>query len=384
MKMERDSRQQAILDEFRDFVRKEIKPYATELDAEGKYPTRLIKKLAARKYLTPTFPQQYGGLALDPIHYGQFIEEIGKACSNTRTLISIQTSIIGETILRWGTESQKKHWLAAIASGEKIAAFALTEPEIGSDARNVQSSYSKRGNEFVINGRKKWISFGGLADFFIVVAHNEAGISAFIVEKERKGIKTIRIKGMMAGRAAHIAEIELRNVQIPQANLLGNEGGGFSFVVNTSLDHGRYSVAWAGIGLAQAGIEAMVRYARTRTQFGKKIHNFQLIQGIIGDAVTSVHAARALCLNAGRMRIAKNPDAISETMIAKYFASRVAVRVASDTIQVHGGDGFCSAYPAERIYREAKVLEIIEGTTQIHQEFIAKYGLRKYHEKRID
>jgi alkylation response protein AidB-like acyl-CoA dehydrogenase len=380
--VDHDPRQQKILDEARAFAEKEIRPHASEFDKNESLPKDLIRKIAEKKYLAATFPEKYGGLELDPVYYGLFTEEIGKACCSTRTLITVHTSLVGETLLKCGTEEQKNKWLPLMASGERLGAFALSEPDIGSDARGIQTAYEKKGDRTIINGRKKWISFGDIADFFIVIAASSGNISAFIVERKFEGVKSRPIRGMLAGRASHIAEVDFRNVAVPEGNILGRIGSGFEYVVSTALDHGKYSIAWAAVAVAQEALEAMVGYARTRTQFGQKIHGFQLIQGMIADAVTGIHAARALCLKAGEMRKRGDPGAIMETAIAKYFASKVAMKVATDAVQVHGGNGCCDAYPVERLFREAKVFEIIEGTSQIHQGMIAKYGLRRYYIKR--
>jgi alkylation response protein AidB-like acyl-CoA dehydrogenase len=183
----------------------------------------------------------------------------------------------------------------------------------------------------------------------------------------------------LAGRAAHIAELTFKDVEVPAENLLAKEGSGFTYIVNTALDHGRYSIAWGGLALAQEAVEAMVSYSRKRKQFGKKIYSFQLIQGLIGDAITKTHAGRALCMRAGEMRRDNHPSAVIESTIAKYFTSKIAMEIATDAVQVHGGNGCCNSYPVERLFREAKILEIIEGTSQVQQEIIASYGLRQYY-----
>jgi len=318
--------------------------------------------------------------------------------------------VVGETLLRWGNSGQKETWLKAMAGGMKIGAFALSEPEVGSDARSVRTAYTREADGYIISGTKKWISFGEIADFYLVVAaeahkggqkgtdkqHSAAEtqaaggsqatsgnqkVTVFIVEREMEGIQTRRIANMLGCRAAHISEIEFRNVAVPAANILGQEGAGFPYVVGTALDHGRYSVAWGGVAIAQAALEAMVAFARNRRQFGKKIYEFQLVRGLIGDAVTKTHAARALCLKAGEMRRNGHIEAIHETAMAKYFTSKVALEVASDAVQIHGGSGCSQEYPVERYFREAKILEIIEGTSQIQQEMLANFALRKYHKK---
>ena len=377
--MVEDNLQQQIVEDARKYANEELRPNAAKIDQKGAFPKKLIRAMAEKRYLSASFPKEFGGLGLDPVYYGKFTEEIGKACSATRSLLTVQTSLVGESLLRVGNKQQKEKWLPFIAEGKKIGAFALTEPHIGSDAKNIQCRYKKKDNTYILNGRKKWISFGAIAAFFIVLAQCDGKISAFIVERSYKGISSKPIKGLLAGRASHIAELEFIDVKVPDENLLGPEGGGFSYVVGTALDHGRYSIAWAGIAIAQASLEAMVAYSRKREQFGQKIHKFQLIQAIIGDAVTNTHAARALCLRAGDLRKKNQPEAVTETTIAKYFSSKVAAEISSDAVQVHGGQGCCDECSVERLFREAKVLEIIEGTSQIQQIIIAKYGLRKYH-----
>jgi alkylation response protein AidB-like acyl-CoA dehydrogenase len=265
-----------------------------------------------------------------------------------------------------------------MASGEKIGAFALSEPDVGSDARAVRTAYEPKGDGFIINGQKKWTSFGQIADFFVVIAAHGGEKTAFLVERGCEGLSTLPTKGLLGRRATHVAEIELSDVYVPKGNVIGRPGSGFPYVVGTALDHGRYSVAWSAVAVAQEALEAMVTYARKRRQFDKKLCEFQLVQGIVADAVTRTHAARALCVKAGQLRRQGDSNAVIETTIAKYFASAAAMRVAADAVQVHGGNGCSSSYPVERLFREAKVLEIIEGTSQIQQELIAKYGLRQY------
>ena len=373
--------QKAIIEGARNFANTEIRPFVGEFEANEALPRDLINKLAQAGYLGGTFPKVYGGMELDPVTYGLFTEEIGKADANTRGLLTVHTSLVGECILKWGTKEQIERWIPAMVRGEKIGAFGLTEPDVGTDAKSVKTNYRKEGNTYIINGRKKWISFGDIADFFLIIASNEEKVTAFIVERER-GVVTRPIKGLLGGRASHIAEVELNDIVVPEENILGKLGTGFTYIVNTALDHGRYSIAWAGVALAQAALEAMVTYTRERSQFGEKLRTFQLIQEFIGDAVTQVHAARALCLRAGELRKMGDPDAIVETSLAKYYTSKVAMKVATDAVQVHGGNGCYNQYPVERYFREAKILEIIEGTSQIQQQIIAQYGIKKYFVRR--
>ncbi|UCH96568.1 MAG: acyl-CoA dehydrogenase family protein [Candidatus Aminicenantes bacterium] len=373
-----DPKQREIVEEAKAFADKEIRPFAAQFEENEAIPRELIDKMAGKGFLAPCFPKEYGGLGLDPVYYGLFTEEIGKACASTRAILTVHTSLVGETLLRWGTDEQKKKWLPKMSSGEKIGCFGLTEPNVGTDAKSVQTSCKKQGSKYIINGTKKWITLGDIADFFLIITTGEKGVSAFLLERDMEGVKTTPIKGLLAGRAAHIALIELENVEVPPENLLAKEGSGFTYIVNTALDCGRYSIAWGGLGLCQEALEAMVSYSRKRKQFGKKLYNFQLVQGIIGDAVTKVHAGRALCLRAGELRKKGDANAVMETTIAKYYTSKIAMEITTDAVQIHGGNGCYNRFPVERLFREAKILEIIEGTSQVQQEIIANYGLRQY------
>ena len=372
------SRQENIVNEMRRFADEEIRPRAGEFDQNEKLPRDIITRMADKKLLLASLPEEYGGLGLDPVYYGFLTEEIGKACCSTVGLITVQSSLVGETLLKWGSAYLKDKWLPLMASGEKIGAFALSEPNIGSNAKAVQTNYKPKGDGFILNGRKKWISFGDIAGIFVVIASCDSERTAFVVEREVDGLKTSPMKGLLARRASHVAEIELNDVYVPKENIIGRPGIGFPYVVGTALDHGRYSIAWSGVAVAQEALDNMVTYSRNRKQFDKKICEFQLIQGIIADAVTKTHAARALCIRAGELRQQGDNNAITETTIAKYFASKVAMEVTTDAVQVHGGNGCSNSFPVERLFREAKVLEIIEGTSQIQQQLIAKYGLRQY------
>ena len=382
--MQEDTRQKVTVDEARKFAAEVLRPNAVEFDREERLPKYIIEEMAKRKFLLASLPKVYGGLGLSPLYYGFLTEEIGKACCSTRGLITVQSSLIGETLLKWGTEEQKERWLLPVAEGEMLGAFALSEPEIGSDARGVRTSYTREGKHYVLNGRKKWISFGEIAGYFIVVASYGSEITAFIVERNRPGVSVNPIKGMLANRAAHLAEIELKDVRIPENNVIGKPGSGFTFIVGTALDHGRYSIAWAGVAIAGEALDCMATYARERKQFGRKIGEYQLVQRMICNAVTRTHAARALCIKAGELRADGDSQAVSETTIAKYFASKIAMKIASDAVQIHGGVGCSNRYPVERLFREAKLLEIIEGTSQIQQQIIARYGLRKYGKNQKD
>lgn len=373
--------QEAILQEVADFAEAEIVPNVNTYDQEGRIPQSLLDQLAKRGYLGANLPAEYGGLALDPLYFGRLTGQIGKACPSVRSLLTVHSSLVGESILRFGTEEQKGNYLPKMAKGSLIAAFALSEPETGSDAANIRTAYKKSGDGFLINGQKKWITMGTLADLFLVFARDGETLSAFLIPADSPGVTITPITGLMAAKSSHIAEITFEEVVVPKENLLGKEGIGFSYIVNTALDHGRFSVAWGGQGMAEAALEAMVRYARKRKQFGQGLYNHQLIQGIIAEATTKVAAGRAMCMRAGQLRTELDPEATIETTIAKYYTSKIANEIASEAIQVHGGNGISENYPVERLFREAKILEIIEGTTQLLQTVISTHGLNKHYKR---
>ncbi|WP_223067488.1 acyl-CoA dehydrogenase family protein [Paenibacillus caui] len=373
-----DTEQEAIVKEAEAFVRNRIRPCVQLFQAEKGIPGSLIRELADHGYLAASLPREYGGLGLDPVYYGLFTEAFGKASPAVRSLLTVHTSLVSETLLRFCSPEQKSLWLPRLTSGQWIGAFALSEPDIGSDAKNIRTQWREEEGHYVLNGRKKWITYGDLADVFVVLAANNGKSTAFLVERTFDGVATRRVEGLMAGGDTYLAEIDLTEVKVPKGHVIGRMNGGFEYVVSTALDHGRYSIAWAGLAIAQEALDAMVTYSRSREQFGQRLSQFQLIRGMIGDAVTKVHAARALCLRAGELRRDRSPDAAIETTIAKYFTSKMAVEVVNDALQVHGANGITDQYPVAKLYREAKVLEIIEGSSQIQQEMISHYGLREY------
>ena len=363
----------------RAFVEAEIRPRARAIDAGGEgLPRDLIEKMAAQGWLGATFPRDRGGMGLDPVAYGLLTEAIGTVCSNSRALLTLQVSLVGESLLKWGTPEQVATWIPRLASGDVLYAFALSEPEVGTDARSVGTIYRKDGDSFVIKGHKKWMTFGALADLYLVFARENETITAFLVERRAPGVSVKPMTGLLGLRGGHLGEILFDDVVVPASHVVGGIGNGFRYVANWALDHGRYSIAWAGQALARACVESMASYARRRSQFGKKLLEFPQVQAILGDATAKMCAGRALCMRVGELRKADAPDAMIETSIAKYFTSTMANDIAREAIQVHGGNGCSDAYPVERYFREAKILEIIEGTSQVQQQIIAKHALQKY------
>ncbi len=366
------------IDAYKDFINTQIKPSVPVIDETAVYPRVLIEKMGKAGYLTPTIPKEYGGLGLNNLEYGYFTEEVGKVCQATRALLTVHNSLVGNTISRWGSEEQKNEYLFDMSAGNKIGAFALSEPKIGSDAKSVLTTYDSQNDMYVINGKKKWISFGGIADFFIVIASKENIVSAFIVDSNLDGIAVEEMQGLLAGNGVHISQIEFSNVVVPKSKILCGEGNGLNYVVSTALDFGRYSISWGGIAIAQAALESMVTYSRKREQFGEKIYKLDAIQHMIGESTAKLHASRALCEKVANMRDQNNSNSIMETNIAKYITSKTAMEIANYAVQVHGGNGCWEEYPVEKLFREARILEIIEGTSQVQEKLIASYALRKY------
>lgn len=378
MHVKLDERQGRIVEEAAEFARVMLAPRAMENDVSGCFPRDVLAAMSERGYLGATLPTEFGGLGLDPVAYGMLVAAIEKGDCCASRLLTVHLALGAQAILKFGSSTQVEQWIPRIARGEIICAFGLTEPEHGSDASAIECAYGVHGREFRLNGHKRWITFSGIADVIVLIARNGEKVSAFLVDTDADGVEIRPQRGLMAGRACHISEVVLSDVVVGPERLLGHEGQGFTYIVNLALDHGRYSIAWSGVGLAEAAIDAMVAYAKKRKQFGERIGSFQLVREMIAEAVTRLYAAKSLCLRAGELRKMRSPDALIETTIAKHFAAGAAFRTACDAVQVLGGNGICSDYPVERYMREAKVLEIIEGTSQIQQLVISLHGLRRF------
>jgi hypothetical protein len=377
MKLELSPQQKNAQAEFRDFANEEICPHANQCDRQEFTPPELIEKLAQRGFMGAILTQEFGGKGMDMITYGILNEEIGRGCSSVRSLLTVH-NMVAHAICKWGSKSQKEYWLPELASGKVIAAFALSEPNVGSDAKNVETTAILSGDAYILNGQKKWITYGQIADVFLVFAQCSGKPSAFLVEKNSPGLEIKPISGMLGVRASMLAELHLNHCHISQENLLGKLGFGFSYIASSALDYGRYSVAWGCIGIAQACLEACIPYTSERKQFGVYIKEHQLIRQLITEMIANVKAARLLCYQAGYLKDIGNPHSITETSIAKYFASKIATKVAADAVQIHGANGCSSDYPVARYLRDAKIMEIIEGSTQIQQISIADYGYQEY------
>lgn len=358
---------------FREFVEINVTPRAGQFDREERLPSELIKKVAALGYLGATIPERAGGSGMDSITFGLLNEEIGRGCSSLRSLLCVH-GMSSYAVYRWGSKHLKGTFIPKMASGELVTAFALTEPDVGSDAGNIKTSATLSGDCYVLNGTKKWISFGQVADLFLVFAQSNGRPAALLVERNSPGLSITPITGMLGLRASMLAQLHFEDCRVPKQNIVGREGFGFSHVAAAALDQGRYSVACGCVGIGQACLESCIRYSNERRQFGAPIKDFQLIQAMITEMIANVKAARLLCYQAGWLRDAGDSRAIMETSIAKYFAARMATRSASDAVQIHGANGCSNDYPVERCLRDAKIMEIIEGSTQMQQITIARYG----------
>lgn len=356
---------------FREFADTEIAPHADRFDAEEQIPSKLVRQIAQRGYLGAVLPAADGGAEMDIVTFGLLNEELGRACSSVRSLLTVH-SMVARTLSKWGSTEQKNRWLNQLASGAAIAAFALSEPRVGSDARSVETTATLSGDSYVLNGTKKWITFGQIADIYLVFAQCEGRPAVFLVPRDSAGLSVRPITGMLGVRASMLAELRMEECRIAKENLVGRMGFAVSHLMNSALDYGRYSVAWGCVGIAQACLEACVHYTNEREQFGKPLKEHPLIQQMMTRMITNVKAARLLCYQAGFLKEAGNPSSVIETSIAKYFASTKAVEIASDAVQIHGANGCSSDYPVQRYMRDAKIMEIIEGSTQIQEITIAQ------------
>lgn len=375
MNFDLTSEQEMVKKTAKEFADNEIMPGARERDRQEIFPWDLIHEMAGLGFLGPTLPERYGGMGFDYISEAIIFEEVGRADSSVRTTLSVQVSLTELPILHFGTEEQKQKYLPRLASGEWIGCFGLTEPQAGSDAANQHTRAVREGNEWVLNGRKMWISNGGIAALALVFAQTDPqlehrGISAFLVETATPGFSTQDIHNKLGLRSSNTAELILEDVRVPLENLLGEPGQGFKIAMH-ALDQGRYGVASGCVGIIQGCIDASVKYAREREAFGQPIAGFQLVQELIADMVLDAEAARLLVYRAGHLKNKGVPNT-RETSLAKWYASEAAVKAALNAIQVHGGYGYSDEYPVERYLRDAKVATLYEGTTQIQKLIIGR------------
>lgn len=364
---------------MRKFTESEVEPIAAEIDEQGRFPRETVEKMARYNMLGIPFPVEYGGAGGDEIAYAIAVEELSKACATTGVICSAHTSLGCWPIYRYGTEEQKQKYLVPLAKGEKLGAFALTEPNAGTDAAGQQTVAMLDGDNYILNGTKIFITNGGQADVYIVFAMTDRtkgtrGISAFIVEKDFPGFSIGKVEDKMGIRGSSTTELIFRDCIVPKSNLLGKEGQGFKIAMST-LDGGRIGIAAQALGIAAGALEKTIQYIKEREQFGRPLAKFQGLQWMVADMATDIEASRLLVYKAAYNK-ANDLPYNKEAAMAKLFAANTAMDVTTKCVQLHGGYGFTKDYPVERMMRDAKITEIYEGTSQVQQMVIAANLLR--------
>jgi len=373
--------QQQLRRSIREFAEGEIAPHVMEWDEASHFPIEIMPKLAEMGLLGVIFPEQYGGAGLGYIEYVIAIEELSRVDGSVGIIVAAHNSLCANHIFKFGTEAQKQKYLVPLAQGKKIGAWSLTEPEAGSDAGGTRTTAKRDGNNWLINGAKTFTTNGHYADICVAMAvtdksKNSHGISAFIVEKGTPGFKPGKKENKLGLRASDTSEMILADCRVSQQNLLGAEGEGFIGSLKI-LDGGRISIAALALGMAQGALDAAIKYAKQRKQFGQPISEFQAIQFKLADMATQVEAARLLVYQAAWLADQNSARFTRESSMAKLFASEIAVRVANECVQIHGGYGFIKDYPAEKFYRDVKLCTIGEGTSEIQKLVIARQLLGK-------
>jgi len=375
MDFELSDEQKLISEAAREFADREILPRVRDNDRAARFDRELASKLGEVGYLGAPVAEEYGGRALDYLGYGLIVEQVGRADSSARTVVSVQTSLVCGSIERWGTEEQKKRLLPRLCSGEALGCFGLTEPDTGSDAANLRTRATKTDSGWSISGQKMWISLANFAEVALIFAQTDPekkhrGLACFLVPTDSEGFTTQEIHGKLGLRSSDTGEIALDDVEVPDDALLGEIGDGFK-VAMSALDNGRYSVAAGCVGICDGCVDASVTYSKERRQFGVPIARFQLVQEMIADMIVKRDAARMLVWRAGHLKTIGKPNT-TETSIAKLYATEAAVECANLAIQVHGGSGYVDDYPVERYLRDARVTTLYEGTSQIQKLIIGR------------
>ena len=365
----------------REFAEGEILPHVMEWDEVSRFPMEIMPKLAEMGLLGIIFPEEYGGAGLGYIEYVIAIEELSRVDGSVGIIVAAHNSLCSNHIFKFGSEAQKQKYLSPLAQGSKIGAWSLTEPEAGSDAGGTRTTAKREGHHWVINGAKTFTTNGHYADVCVAMAVTDKskaahGISAFIIEKGTPGFKPGKKENKLGLRASDTSEVIFSDCRVPQDNLLGDEGEGFTASLKI-LDGGRISIAALALGMARGALDAAIKYAKQRKQFGQPISEFQAIQFKLADMATEVEAARLLVYQAAWLADKKDVRFTRESSMAKLFASEVAVRVANECVQIHGGYGFIKDYPAEKFYRDVKLCTIGEGTSEIQKSVIARQLLGK-------
>ena len=374
-----------IRDLARQIAEEKVVPIRTELDEKEEFPWEIMKVLAQSDFFGTNIPVEYGGLGMGGFEFVLIVEELSKACLGVSTTFA--ANALGTyPILLYGTDEQKKKYLPDIASGKKLVAFGLTEANAGSDASGVQTTAKLDGNEYVLNGTKQWITNGGDAEIYTIIAITDKnkgarGASAFVVEKGTPGFTFGKKENKLGIRASSTRELVFENCRIPKENLIGKEGMGFIVAMKT-LDKSRIGVGAQGVGVAQGALDASAAYAATRIQFGQPVISFQAVQHILADMATQTEAARALVYAVAKYVDTDAKDISKQSAMSKLFATDVAMKVTIDAIQVMGGAGYMKEYPVEKMMRDAKILQIYEGTNQIQRNVIGQAIIKETNKKK--
>jgi butyryl-CoA dehydrogenase len=379
MNFELSEQQKLLRQTIRDFACEEIAPGAKQRDESGHFPHELIPKLADLGLFGVMVPEEYGGAGLDALSFAIIIEEIARVDAAVALMLASHNSLCAGHILSFGDEQQKRDHLPSLARGEKLGAWALTEPEAGSGAQDLKTRARRIGAEWILNGDKLYITQGSVAGIYVIMASTEpersaVGISAFIVERQRPGLQVVRVENKLGVRASDTAQIRLEEIRVPEQNLLGILNHGYRDAL-TILDGGRIGIGALALGIARAALEASLSYAKERRQFDKPIAEFEAIQWKLADMATEIDAARLLVFRAAELK-QKGLSYKRAASEAKLFASEVAARATSQALQIHGGAGYMKDCPVERYFRDAKLCEIGEGTSEIQRIIIAKELLR--------
>lgn len=379
MNFELSEEQQQIKYSIREFAESEIRPNVMEWDESQHFPVELRPKLAELGLMGIIFPEEYGGSAMGYVEYATIIEELGRVCGSVGLSVAAHNSLCSNHIYMFGTEQQKKDYLVPLAQGESFGAWGLTESQAGSDASGTRTTAIRSNGGWTVNGSKNFITHAIACNTLVAVAVTDKekgnrGISAFIFDKSMEGFRPDKKENKLGMRASETASVVFEDCYVPEENMLGNEGEGFLQAMQV-LDGGRISIAALSVGIAQGAYEAAAKYAKEREQFGKPIAEFQAIQFKLADMATQIECARLLTLQAAAIKDAGKP-VTQRSAMAKLYASETAVRVAEESVQIHGGYGYTKDYPAEKYWRDAKLCTIGEGTSEIQRLVIAKHLLK--------
>jgi alkylation response protein AidB-like acyl-CoA dehydrogenase len=367
--------QELIRGTAREFLQREVVPHAREWDRSETMDRAIVGKLAEIGFLGASLPAEHGGMGLDTISYCLVMEELGRADSSVRGIVSVQNGLVGKTVAKWATDEQRDEWLPRLASGEALGCYALTEPGSGSDPASLTTRAERDGDDWLLTGSKIFITLGTWAELALVFARSgeegARGITCFLVPTDSEGFEARPIKGKLGLRAQDTGELFLERVRVPDSARLGGEGEGFK-VAMSALDNGRISLAAGCVGIAQGCLDASVGYAQERTQFGKPIAGFQLVQELLADISVEADAARLLTWRAAALADRGERHTL-ESSVAKYYASEVSVRAANAAVQVHGGYGYVDEYPVGKYLRDARVTTLYEGTSQVQKLIIGRH-----------